>query len=77
MRKPCEQTRELSIVLVGDGVALRDSWSQTKYWAGRIVYEHVRLGTWADYRHDIQLPISGPGARRPTTWPYRVTAERN
>jgi hypothetical protein len=56
---------KLTIVLVGDGEALKESASRTKYWVGRIVFPDVALGAFAQH-YDSQA------SNQPTTWPYRI-----
>ena len=55
----------LTIVLVGDGEALKGAPTQTKYWVGRIVYPQVPLGTFKEHYNQSTL-------YQPTTLPYRV-----
>ncbi|HYO11209.1 MAG TPA: hypothetical protein VER17_19745 [Tepidisphaeraceae bacterium] len=55
----------LTLVLVGDGEPLKTTLSQTKYWAGRIVYPDVPLGKYEDHYADR-------GPARPSSQPFRI-----
>ena len=61
-----DAAESLTLVLVGDGEALRESPSQASYWPGRIAYPDVPLGTRADYLAAANaMPV-------PTTRPHTV-----
>lgn len=62
-----ERLEALTLILVGDSEPLRKTAGQTAFWAGRVTYANVPLGTRADWT----TMVNGP--RKPTTRPWQVT----